>query len=86
MRKAVEALSKRVGKHFDDDDPSSSSVGADADEAAEVLSRVWKSCEESFERETDRLIRIIKDCYVDGNNSLEYNSADVSRAFSNTRR
>jgi len=86
MRKSVEALSKRVGKHFDDDDPSSSSTGADADEAAEVLSRVWKSCEESFERETDRMSRIVKDCYVDGSSQLEYSSADVARAFQNTRR
>lgn len=89
VRKAIEALSKRVQKHFgiDDDEPSAASLlsvgggeAAAADEAAEVLARVWKACEEAFVREVERQGRIARDCYS-GAVVVELTVEDVKRPF-----
>ncbi|WFD42279.1 hypothetical protein MPSI1_000920 [Malassezia psittaci] len=48
VRKAIEALSKRVQKHFNDEDDSSSGSQSevfDRDEAAKVLAHVWQALE-----------------------------------------
>ncbi|CEH17930.1 Exocyst protein Sec3 [Ceraceosorus bombacis] len=91
IRKAIEALSKRVQKHFglDDDDLAGLALAAAAgsaepavDEAAEVLTRVWGACEEAFVRETERQARIARDCYA-GGVSLEYGVDDVKKPFAN---
>lgn len=92
-RKAVEALSKRVAKHFDDDDaplgavaPSASVAdgaagGADSQET-EVLGRVWSSCEQGYLREFQRVSRIAQECYPDVSGaSLELGPNELRRLF-----
>ncbi len=96
-RKAVEALSKRVAKHFGDEDdgltPSgttgattASSATADTAAGEEVLNRVWTSCEEGYLREFDRLNRIGRNCYPEltsgGGTKLELGPNEVRRLFS----
>lgn len=90
-RKAIEALSKRVAKHFgDDDDVTTLSLGTSAADSkeqqdqAEVMGRVWTSCEERYTREFDRITRITKDCYPDLNIKLELGSGEIKRLFSST--
>lgn len=79
IRKSVEALSRRVQKHFDEDEittlvshdgagnAAGSNVydasGVSADEIIEVLSVVWRHLEDGFTAECERLVRILKDCY-----------------------
>lgn len=90
-KKAVEALSKRVAKHFGDDDDSSSSSlaaagGAGAggvggnDESTEVLARVWRECEDAFVREFERIERLANDCY-EGQQGFELATGDLRRLF-----
>ena len=83
LRKAVEAMSKRVQKHFADDDDAGTAgapVALDRDELAEVLSQVWRASEDAFARETDRFLRILKTCYNDALH-VDYTSQDVRRPF-----
>lgn len=83
LRKAVEALAKRVQKHFADDDDTSAAgapVALDRDELAEVLGQVWRASEDAFARETDRFLRILKTCYSDALH-VDYTSQDVRRPF-----
>jgi hypothetical protein len=89
-RKAIEALSKRVAKHFADDDESvttatAPAAGRDAHEQppdhVEVLPRVWSSCEDAYIREFERINRIAKECYPDLNVSLELNAKEIKRHF-----
>ncbi|SPO21773.1 related to Exocyst complex component Sec3 [Ustilago trichophora] len=89
-RKAVEALSKRVAKHFDDDDvPTLTTTGAAQAASSgegeqgevEVLSRVWSSCEEGYMREFERVNRIGKECYPDVGVSLELGPNELRRLF-----
>ncbi|KAN0060684.1 hypothetical protein ACQY0O_007342 [Thecaphora frezii] len=81
VRKSIEALSKRVQKHFgnDDDDPSESHDCGE--EIEEVLAKVWASCEDGFAREVERMARITRDCYKDAGVVLEVNGQDVRRLF-----
>ncbi|ETS61045.1 hypothetical protein PaG_04983 [Moesziomyces aphidis] len=88
-RKAIEALSKRVAKHFGDDDDAlpvaapAASAGTDSADAgqAEVLSRVWSSCELGYQREFERIQRIAAECYPDQSASLELGSNELRRLF-----
>lgn len=58
-------------------------AGTDAhDEAEEVMARVWAACEDAFVKETERLSRIVKECYPDGAAQVEYEVADVRKPFS----
>uniref|UniRef100_V5EVM1 Exocyst complex component Sec3 PIP2-binding N-terminal domain-containing protein n=1 Tax=Kalmanozyma brasiliensis (strain GHG001) TaxID=1365824 RepID=V5EVM1_KALBG len=75
-RKAVEALSKRVAKHFDDDEAQEQSAGE-----AEVLSRVWASCEQGYVREFERGMRLGQDCYPDMGVSFELGVGELRRLF-----
>ncbi|SPO39858.1 related to Exocyst complex component Sec3 [Pseudozyma flocculosa] len=81
VRKSIEALSKRVQKHFGTDDDDLAEHHDRGDEIEEVLARVWASCEDGFVREVDRLARIVRDCYKDASVGLEVGSADVRRLF-----
>ncbi|WFD18131.1 hypothetical protein MCAP1_000343 [Malassezia caprae] len=46
LRKGIEALSKRVQKHFDDEEPTTSmQVALERDEVSHVLAQVWTACE-----------------------------------------
>lgn len=90
-RKAVEALSKRVAKHFDDDDVPAAGGGVGASTTGEVsgagegevevLSRVWSSCEQGYLREFERVTRIGRECYADVGVSLELGQNELRRLF-----
>lgn len=92
-RKAIEALSKRVAKHFGDEDDLPTGVGASPSAPAgaeraengdqvDVLSRVWSSCEEGYMREFERTTRIGKECYPDLGAQLELGPNELRRLFS----
>lgn len=79
VRKHVDALFKRVEKHFTD---------ADAPEGAtnsKVLSGVWKACEEELVHMTDLFLMRLNQCYKDTGVSLEYSRSDIEAAFKRHR-
>ena len=82
LRKGIEALAKRVQKHFDDDEQyAAAGTGAlDREEAAAILRHVWATCESSYVTEAERLSRIVRTCYGDSVH-IEYNTSDVRRQF-----
>lgn len=49
--------------------------------AAEVLSRVWTSCEEGYTREFERIARIGRECYPDLGVQLELGAGELRRLF-----
>lgn len=82
VRKCVEALSKRMQKHFDDDDASMITSGALArDELADVLAQVWHATEDAFVAEVERLGRILHTCYPQSGLHLDVSAQDVVRLF-----
>ncbi|WFD02584.1 hypothetical protein MOBT1_001264 [Malassezia obtusa] len=86
LRKAVEALSKRVQKHFTEDDETGSAAAPgslERDETAEVLAQVWHASEDAFVKETERFLRILKTCYSDSL-QVDYTTQDVRRPFYTT--
>lgn len=90
MRKAVEAMARRVDKHFthDDDGGAVGAVGAvvgvgqstaasASDPATQALiSSVWRELCNELKRETARASDYISKCY-DNNLSLEYTARDI---------
>ncbi|KAE9370425.1 hypothetical protein N431DRAFT_484644 [Stipitochalara longipes BDJ] len=71
IRKGIEALKKRVEKHFGDaDDPGLSRA---------LVAKVIQNCEKYYEKVEDRILTISRDVY-DGE-IAEWNRADVSAAF-----
>jgi hypothetical protein len=97
LRKAVEALARRVQKHFDEDEITTlvshdggggvsnvyDASGISADEIVEVLSTVWRHLEDGFTSECERLIRILRECYTTNDSKLlaEYTIEDARRPF-----
>ncbi|KAG8975726.1 hypothetical protein FRC05_005244 [Tulasnella sp. 425] len=84
MRKSIEALFKRIEKHFDEDGEmvvsSTSKVVAGT-----VMAAVWQACDEEIVRETQRFSKTISQCYGDSGLSLDYSIADVEYAFKRHR-
>jgi hypothetical protein len=78
MRKAIETMSKRVDKHFGDDDAPTSGA-ADAGTQA-LIQTVWKEVTAGLRRETDRAREMIGKSYGDSGLGLEYGPADVEAA------
>ena len=76
MRKAIETMSKRVDKHFTDDD---SSNPMDAHTLA-LIQIVWKEVTAGLRRETERVREILNKSYGDSGLGLEYGSSDVEAA------
>jgi len=80
VRKHVDALFKRVEKHFTEaperqiDENSGLTPGT-------VLVGVWKACEEEMLRITDVFSKRIAQCYSNMGVTLEYSAADVEAAF-----
>ena len=74
MRKAVEAMSKRVDKQFimeeDAADPS----------MAALIQTVWKEVTAELKRETARAQDMIAKSYADSGLGLEYGPGDVEAA------
>lgn len=79
VRKLIEALFKRVNKHFGESDD----VGAFAPGTVEM--GVWKACEDDVRSNTERFVRLLNQCYPDAGYGLEYSIADVEASFKRHR-
>ena len=77
MRKAVEAMAKRVDKQFSHDDDGSTVPDA---VIAEVINTVWKAITLELKKETGRAQELIGRCYSDSNLGIEYGPGDVEAA------
>ena len=80
VRKHIDALFKRVEKHFTDAEGPDASA-APGSKANGVLSGVWKACEDELLRVTETFGKRMAQCYADSGVSLEYSKADVEAAF-----
>ena len=78
VRKHVDALFKRVEKHFTDalekTEESSLVPGT-------VMVAAWKACEEELLRYTEGFSRRVTQCYAESGVTLDYTTADVEAAF-----
>lgn len=84
VRKHVDALFKRVEKHFTE--ASEVTTGESSGIApGTVMVGVWKACEEELLRITDIFAKRISQCYANSGVSLEYSAADVEAAFKRHR-
>lgn len=79
VRKNVDALFKRVEKHFTDADAPEGSP------ASTVMIGVWKACEDELLNMTDFFSMRIGQCYKDTGVTLDYSRADVEAAFKRHR-
>jgi hypothetical protein len=86
-----------VIKHFDEDEVTSlsdgsygashfyDSSGISAEEIIEVLAKVWRSLEEGFTSECERLQGILKECYSSSSDSnrllCDFTMEDVRKPF-----
>ncbi|KAG8991792.1 hypothetical protein FRB90_001230, partial [Tulasnella sp. 427] len=84
IRKGIEALFKRLEKHFDEEGEMVSSSTSKVI-AGTVMAAVWQACEEEVVRETQRYSKIISQCYGDSGLSLDYSVADVEYTFKRHR-
>lgn len=77
MRKAIETMSKRVDKHFTDDEVG----GGQVDSGTQALiSTVWREVTGGLKHETERARMIIGKSYGDSGLGLEYGPGDVEAA------
>lgn len=84
LRKHVDALFKRVEKHFTE--ASESTTGeVNGMAAGTVLVGVWKACEDELLRITELFGKRIAQCYQSSGVTLEYTAADVEAAFKRHR-
>ncbi|KAL8293183.1 hypothetical protein RQP46_000877 [Phenoliferia psychrophenolica] len=74
LRKAIDALYKRVDKHFGD-------VTNPSAEHAAVIKEVWKACEGEVQRLTSAWKGLIDRCYPDEKGGLEFSRDDVREYF-----
>ncbi|KAG5718258.1 Exocyst complex component 1 [Termitomyces sp. T112] len=81
LRKHVDALFLRVGKHFAEASGKATSEESGGIVPGTVLVGVWKACEEELLRITDLFKKRIAQCYSDTGINLEYTTADVEAAF-----
>lgn len=84
MRKHVDALFKRVEKHFTDA-PEKATAESGGVAPGTVLVGVWRACEEELLRITEVFNKRISQCYANSGVSLEYTAADVEAAFKRHR-
>ena len=88
IRKHVDALFKRVEKHFDEASEKATTEDASASTGiapGTVMVGVWRACEEELLRITDLFNKRITQCYKDTGVTLEYTAADVEAAFKRHR-
>lgn len=81
MRKHVDALFKRVEKHFTEASEKTTTEETGGITPGTVMVGVWKACEEELLRYTEGFARRIVQCYVDSGVTLDYNPTDVEAAF-----
>lgn len=79
VRRSIEALFKRVDKHFDDEGDMVNSTNKVVN--GTVMAGVWQACEEKFVKETQRFSRLISQCYGDSGVTLDFTVGDVQTAF-----
>ncbi|THH10168.1 hypothetical protein EW145_g1521 [Phellinidium pouzarii] len=82
VRKNIDALFKRVEKHFTDSDAPEAASGL---AAGTVMVGVWKACEDELLRMTDFYTKQISHCYKGSGVALEYTRVDVEAAFKRHR-
>ncbi|KAI9461020.1 exocyst complex component sec3 subunit [Lactarius psammicola] len=85
VRKHVDALFKRVEKHFTEASEVATAGESGGIAPGTVLVGVWKACEEELLRITDIFAKRISQCYANSGVSLEYSAADVEAAFKRHR-
>jgi hypothetical protein len=72
LRKGIEALKKRVDKHFGDaDDPTIS---------RDLVFKVLKECEKKYNNINDRMVRINQDVYA-GEVEIDWGINEVASSF-----
>lgn len=81
VRKHVEALFKRVEKHFTEASETATNQGAGAIASGTVMNGVWKACETELLRITELFGKRVSQCYADSGLTLEYTQTDVEFAF-----
>ncbi|KZP31167.1 hypothetical protein FIBSPDRAFT_724739 [Athelia psychrophila] len=81
VRKHVDALFKRVEKHFTEASEKTTTEESGGIAPGTVMVGVWKACEEELLRDTDGFTKRIAQCYADSGVALEYSAADVESAF-----
>ncbi|KZO92801.1 hypothetical protein CALVIDRAFT_567098 [Calocera viscosa TUFC12733] len=80
MRKIIDALFKRVEKHFSAAEVAAAAKGDTSIAADPILSGVWKATEEEMVRQTERFGKLIKVVYGDAGINLEYTVQDIHAA------
>lgn len=76
IRKIVDALFKRVEKHFTDEE---------TDAVSSAMAGVWKACEKELMDMTDLFLNRIDRCFKETGLSLDYSKVDVETAFKRHR-
>ncbi|GAA5845649.1 hypothetical protein JCM5353_001250 [Sporobolomyces roseus] len=79
LRKAIDALYKRVDKHFGAD------ISSPAAEHTDVLRTVWKACEDELARLTTNWKGLVQKCYPDEKTGLEVSRTDIHNFFANAQ-
>lgn len=88
VRKIIDALFKRVEKHFDEASEKATTEQASSTTGiapGTVMVGVWKACEEELLRMTDYFAKRIGQCYANAGVTLEYTPSDVEAAFKRHR-
>jgi exocyst complex component 1 len=84
VRKHVEALSKRVEKHFTEASEKETTQKSGIARGT-VMVGVWKACETEVVKMTELFTKLISQCYGKSGVSLDYTVADVQAVFRNNR-
>ncbi|KAH7106760.1 exocyst complex component Sec3-domain-containing protein [Auriculariales sp. MPI-PUGE-AT-0066] len=79
MRKIIEALFKRVSKHFAENEDAA------VFQPGTVEMSVWKACEEDMTRNTQRFTKLVTQCYADTGLGIEFSLSDIEQAFKKHR-
>ena len=82
MRKYVDALYKRVEKHFS---LAAEQPGGVAEEGS-ALQDVWVACQDELLKETENFQRLMAQCYESTGVTLEYTLPEVEQYFKAARR
>lgn len=81
VRKHVDALFKRVEKHFTEASEKTTTEESGGIAPGTVMVGAWKACEEELLRYTEGFSKRIAQCYADSGVALEYTAAEVETAF-----
>lgn len=80
MRRNVDALYKRVDKHFSLASEQPGGGPAVAEEGS-ALQDVWTACQDEMVRDTEKYARLISQCYEGVGVALEFTPTDVEQYF-----